>query len=244
VENWILMALVKGLNDEDTKQEVLSKVKEMTLDETITFVEARETGKKSLNTLCGGGPASGQVNKVKTTYKGKEMEVNNDEKCKFCGSKGHGKSPNFDLKKASCPAIDNKCKRCMRKGHFQDFCNRKPPKDKPEKDGGKDDDNAGYKSVQLSRVHYSKGLEKTNKWEISKSNVRLMKYQQNMTKLGHEEWSAEFQTYVETDVPKEPDLKIQMLPGYQTTIGLCGHREVGGRAYRQSAGGRAVDLPC
>jgi hypothetical protein len=82
VENWILMALVKGLNDEDTKQEVLSKVKEMTLDETITFVEARETGKKSLNTLCGGGPASGQVNKVKTTYNGKEMEVNNDEKCK------------------------------------------------------------------------------------------------------------------------------------------------------------------
>jgi hypothetical protein len=26
VENWILMALVKGLNDEDSKQEVLSKV--------------------------------------------------------------------------------------------------------------------------------------------------------------------------------------------------------------------------
>ena len=40
-----------------------------------------------------------------------------------------------------------------------------------------------------------------------------MKYQQNMTKLGHEEWSAEFQTYVETDVPKEPDLKIQMCLG-------------------------------
>ena len=30
VENWILMALVKGLNDEDTKQEVLSKVKAQT----------------------------------------------------------------------------------------------------------------------------------------------------------------------------------------------------------------------
>jgi hypothetical protein len=41
-------------------------------------------------------------------------------------------------------------------------------------------------------------------------NVRLMKKQQNMTRLGHEEWSAEFHTYVETDVPKEPELKIQM----------------------------------
>jgi hypothetical protein len=123
VKSRVLMALVKGLSDEDTKQEVMSKVKEMTLDETITFVETRETGKKSVNTLCGGGMASGQVNKVKTTYKGKEMEGKDDnEKCKFCGTNGHGKSPNFDLKKASCPAFDNICKQCMRNGHFQDFC--------------------------------------------------------------------------------------------------------------------------
>jgi hypothetical protein len=107
----------------------MSKVKSMTLDETITFMEARETGKKSVNTLCGGGTASGQVNKVKTTYKGKEMDgKDHNEKCKFCGIKGHGKSLNFDLKKARCPAFDNKCKQCMRKGHFQDFCSRKPPK--------------------------------------------------------------------------------------------------------------------
>jgi hypothetical protein len=87
----------------------------MTLDETITFVEARETGKKSINTLCGGGTASGQVLKLKTTYKWKDVEVkDDDQKCKFCGRKGHGKSPNFELKKASCPAFDNNCKQCMR----------------------------------------------------------------------------------------------------------------------------------
>jgi hypothetical protein len=28
VKNWVLMALVKGLSDKDTKQEVMSKVKE------------------------------------------------------------------------------------------------------------------------------------------------------------------------------------------------------------------------
>ena len=33
-----------GLNDEDTKQEVLSRVEEMTLDATVTFIEASETG--------------------------------------------------------------------------------------------------------------------------------------------------------------------------------------------------------
>ena len=46
------------------------------------------------------------------------------EKCKYCGTKGHGRNPNFDLKKSSCPAFNNKCRQCKRKGHFQDFCNR------------------------------------------------------------------------------------------------------------------------
>jgi hypothetical protein len=58
VDKWVRMSLIGGLNDEDTKQEVLSKVDEMPLDETITFVEARETGKTALKIL------GGQVNKV------------------------------------------------------------------------------------------------------------------------------------------------------------------------------------
>ena len=135
---------------------------------------------------------------MKTTYKGKEMEVKDEtDRCKFCGKKGHGKSLNFDLKKASGPAFDNKYKQCLRKGHFQDFCGRKPPKEKTRSDGGKDKDKAGSKLVMLSRVQYSKELETTRMWEISKSNVSLMRKQQNMTKLCHEEWSDMFQTYVE-----------------------------------------------
>ena len=38
----ILLALVKGLTDWDTKCEILSKLKQMNLDETMAFVEARE----------------------------------------------------------------------------------------------------------------------------------------------------------------------------------------------------------
>ena len=100
-EKWILMAMVKGLNDEDTKQEVMSKVKEMSLDETIAFVEARETGKKSINTLSGGLMASSQVNRINTSYKDQGLfSKDAQEKCKYCGTQGHGRNPNFDLKKA------------------------------------------------------------------------------------------------------------------------------------------------
>jgi hypothetical protein len=48
VDKWVRMSLIGGLNDEDTKQEVLSKVDEMPLDATITFVQARETALKIL----------------------------------------------------------------------------------------------------------------------------------------------------------------------------------------------------
>ena len=60
-EPTILLALVKGLYDGDTKGEVLSKVTQMNLDDTVTFVEARNIGKGDLQ-LRGGGPSSGQVN--------------------------------------------------------------------------------------------------------------------------------------------------------------------------------------
>ena len=57
------MSLFGGLNDEETKQEVLSKVEELPLDETIDFVEARETGKTSLK-IMSGGLTSSHVNKI------------------------------------------------------------------------------------------------------------------------------------------------------------------------------------
>jgi hypothetical protein len=101
------MSLISGLNNKDTKQAVLSKVEEMTLNVPIAFVEARETGKNSVTILSVGGLTSSQANRVHKEY---------------CGEKGQGKSPNYDLKKVSCAAFDHKCKKCNRKSHYQDFC--------------------------------------------------------------------------------------------------------------------------
>jgi hypothetical protein len=72
----ILLALVKGLADGDTKDEILSKVKQMDLDETVDFVEVREIGKRDL-LLLGWGPSSGQVNAVQV-----------QGKCCRCGQEG------------------------------------------------------------------------------------------------------------------------------------------------------------
>jgi hypothetical protein len=111
LDKWVRMSLIGGLNDEDFKQAVLFKVDELPLDETITFVEARETGKTSMKIL-GGRLSSGQVNKV-------QQEREDQRSCTYCGQKGHRKSPSNDLRKADYPAFGKKCGKCRQKGHFE-----------------------------------------------------------------------------------------------------------------------------
>ena len=45
---------------------------------------------------------------------------------------------------------------------------------------------------------------------IMKSSMKLMKKQQNMMKLRHEEWCDKFQTYIKASLRKEPTMKIRM----------------------------------
>ncbi len=109
VDKWVLMTLINGLHDGDTQQAVLSKVEEMSLEDTIIFVEAREVGKQSVKVLSG-GLSSGQVHRV-----------NPDQgKCKHCGKPGHGKNPNHDIRKTDCPAFGKMCKKCKQKGQCGD----------------------------------------------------------------------------------------------------------------------------
>ena len=42
-----LHALVRGIIDEEIREQVLAKTEEMGLDETVKFVEAKETGRRS-----------------------------------------------------------------------------------------------------------------------------------------------------------------------------------------------------
>jgi hypothetical protein len=100
VEKWVRLSLIGGLNDKDTKQEVWSKVEEMPLDTTVTFMEARETGKTATKIL-GGKFTSILVNQV--------QERVDLRPCTYCGKKGHGKSANFDTRKAKCPAHGHTC---------------------------------------------------------------------------------------------------------------------------------------
>ena len=113
-------------------------------------------------------------------------------KCKYCGRKGHGKSPTFDLKKASCAAFDHKCKKCNRKDHYQDFCTWKKDTKKEVSEDPKKTTASGNK-VMVNRMEMTQTKGKV--LGISQNHERLKMNQQNMTKLCHETWCEKTQTY-------------------------------------------------
>ena len=121
--------------------------------------------------------------------------------------KGHGKSPNYDLRKADCPAFGKKCKKCGLKGHNAEVCKRKSDK-KDETPHDSKKTTAGANNVTINRMKMSEGSGKVSK--VSQSTQNLIKQQQNMKKLRHEVWDEKEQMYIKSSLPDEPSLKIRM----------------------------------
>ena len=149
--------------------------------------------------VLSGGLSSGQVNRVH----------DDQSKCKFCGRIGHGKNPKYDIRKTDCPAFDKICKKCNRRGHFTDKCLKKGkvgenfPQDTSKT-------TAGSNTINLSTMYVSKKFTRRNVSTISQTIRNLIKKQQNVKKLRHEVWSEEAQTYIKSNLPEEPILKLRM----------------------------------
>ena len=97
---------MKGLVDVDTKGDLLSKVKRMDLDETVAFMEARETGKRDL-VLLNGGPYASQVNGVQV-----------QGKCWRCGQERH--SGKYDLQSLQLQMLEVQPGRTLHQGLLDD----------------------------------------------------------------------------------------------------------------------------
>ena len=110
VDRIIITTLVKGLVDNETKGEILSKVQLLSLEDTIAFVEASEKGQRSLAGMGGSDLAGQQVHVVKEF---------SDKMCWRCGEKGH------TSKFKGCKAAKATCNRCGKVGHFQKCCKAK-----------------------------------------------------------------------------------------------------------------------
>ena len=113
--------LARGVADPDIPLDLLGdKNQNMTLEEVIQFVEAKESGKRSASRLIDSHAAeatSGAYRKTKqVTLKDK------NEVCSYCGKKGHGKSAPARIRETDCPAYGNKCGHCTCEHYFESVC--------------------------------------------------------------------------------------------------------------------------
>ena len=97
VDEMVKYKIVTGLDDLDIMQDVLAADKKR-LDEVVTFIEGKESGKKGQKYLAGGAAVS-KVSQIPPSASG-----GGGEKCKYCNRIGHGASPSEITRKASCPA--------------------------------------------------------------------------------------------------------------------------------------------
>ena len=135
-EEVIRNLFIMGLTDVELQQDIMV-IEDLTLDKAVKMAEARETAKRSVDTLD-----TDQTSAAISAYKKGLLNPKlSKEQCRNCGEKRH-------RNKNECPATDNKCS-CGVKGHFKRYCftGGKPKKKKerePEKEaesGNKIQDN-------------------------------------------------------------------------------------------------------
>lgn len=137
--------LVKGIVDSDIQLNLLSvNNQEMSLEEVIQYIEAKESGKRSLSKLAQNYQAA---NASRSQYqRAKIQNTGPAVKCTYCGKSGHGKNAPLKVRKDKCTAFGKVCSYCGIPNHFAQLCRNRiqesklPNKSKSShiEDGGDD----------------------------------------------------------------------------------------------------------
>ena len=122
-------ALILGLSDEEICLDVLGHTTNPDLEETIAFIEAKESGKRSALRLLDGSLTSNTS--ASSSYKrfqksqqvqGSHSDVAPPTVCGHCGKTGHGRGHQERSKR--CPAYGHECSKCQIFHHYESVCKR------------------------------------------------------------------------------------------------------------------------
>ncbi|RUS74671.1 hypothetical protein EGW08_017577 [Elysia chlorotica] len=119
-------ALIRGIEDEEIRLDILGESRQdMSLEEALHYIEAKESGKRSASRLVNNPPAiaaatSSYRRQEKNRYQAKTSEPSPASLCNYCGKPGHGQGKQERAKK--CPAYGRKCTKCGIPNHFANVC--------------------------------------------------------------------------------------------------------------------------
>ncbi|KAK3731603.1 hypothetical protein QZH41_004849 [Actinostola sp. cb2023] len=129
-EHILRDVLTRGLSDSEIQLDLLGdKNQDMTLEEVLQFVEAKESGKRSAGRLLQTQGAEAARSQYRST---KQMELKNrrpdnhkPDPCHYCGKHGHGNNSPIRIRKSECTAYGKTCDHCGRANHFAAVCQAK-----------------------------------------------------------------------------------------------------------------------
>ncbi|GFN94004.1 Zinc knuckle domain containing protein [Plakobranchus ocellatus] len=128
-------SLIVGLADGDIRLDVLGQAnQEMSLEETIRFIEAKESGKRSagrINPKPTAVPVA--VDAASSTYRQMERRrlqgrpldskaITQNQLCGHCGKAGHSSKKQERMN--HCPAFNHICNNCNLPHHFESVCRK------------------------------------------------------------------------------------------------------------------------
>ena len=164
-DQMIRDTLIIGLADDDIRLDLLGRSdEEMSLDKTISFIEAKESGKRSagrLNPIHGSQPASIDATSSYRQMERRRLQSQNkppERNCGYCGKRGH--STRKQDRKQSCPAYGHVCTNCQIPHHFESVCRKPKQKHQGDTAGAtfeafySDDDSASATFDSLCTIEY------------------------------------------------------------------------------------------
>ena len=122
--------IARGISDSDIQLELLGHQNQhMSLEETISFIEAKEAGKRSAQRLLqsqGVAAARSQYRRAKNPPAPPDQRrppaATPAGACQYCGQEGHGTKAPHSVRATSCPAFGRQCRNCRRRDHFTEVC--------------------------------------------------------------------------------------------------------------------------
>lgn len=112
--------ITKGIIDEDIRLTLLGeKNQDMSLEETISYIEAKECGKKSACRLLDNTSTTAATSRYKKSRKQSYLR----KKCNYCGETGHNSE--YKERQEKCAAFKHVCEICHITGHLEFVCRRR-----------------------------------------------------------------------------------------------------------------------
>ncbi len=127
-ENVLRDVVTRGLADDEIQLDLLGDTNQnMTLEEVLQFIEAKESGKRSAGRLLQMQGAEATRSQYCNTKHSdlRNRRTEKTETCLYCGKQGHGHKAPPKTRKQECPAYGNICQLCGRANHLEATCQSK-----------------------------------------------------------------------------------------------------------------------